>query len=244
MILLPSGNPYFPRRWFDNSEQPQKFLLLAAFSQSCANHPWIAQDCAHQNPPTLSKVQGCSRYNPLLRQKHNTRTASRDDTRACLRAIAARILSCTLCMTSERWWWTMAFLWQSEESCSDNANSRPDNKLEWIWYRTGTALFSYMTRDVHSPRRHWLSLSINCRQKINKTRTFSPSRTCHENGGENDGRLLWFRLQHGLLRDSNSAKPLWGIVKIMPWRLHFNHERCWKDVQALERPDRSHAVGT
>ena len=57
-----------------------------------------------------------------------------------------------------------------------------------------------------------------------------------------DGQFLWLKFQQDLLRDSKSAKALREIVQAMPPKLHSVYTRTWDSIQALQEPDRGRAV--
>lgn len=194
-----------------------------------------------------------------MRQKQNTRTASRDDIWALLKDIAAQIQSCTLVLDGLDEFESVddarrRFLRNLKKAIQGTRTrvlitSRNEFDIESELRSSATGLETYIVLDCRISRDDvkddidLVSQSIVAR-KLPKQGHSLRQELATKMAERCDGQFLWLKLQQGLLRDSKSAKALRGIVEAMPQRLHSIYGRSWKDVQALEEPDRSRAVDT
>ena len=194
-----------------------------------------------------------------MRQKQNTRRASRDDVWTLLKELVTQIQSCVLVLDG-----------------LDEVRSVDDSRKHFLRdlkkavqsTRVRVLLTSRNEYDIESEL-HSLATEtqkhtiLNCKiseENVQKDIDLVSSFIVAERlPGQEDslrqelarkmaerchGQFLWLKLQQGQLRDSKSPKALQKIVQAMPAGLHSSYRRKWNGIQALEEPDRSRAVDT
>ncbi|KAL9608440.1 MAG: hypothetical protein Q9167_006739 [Letrouitia subvulpina] len=192
-----------------------------------------------------------------MRQRQNTRRASREDVWTLLKDIMMQVIDCVLVLDG---------LDEFQGVDNSRANFIRDLKKAVQFTRVRVLITSRNEFDIESELRSSNTRSqgyriLECivsKDILKKDINLVSSSIVAKNlpGQESslrrelatemaercEGQFLWLKLQQNQLRDSKSPRALKKTVQAMPQGLHSTYERSWNGIQALEEPDRSRAA--